>query len=257
MVMGFRRLLSSIGIGAAKVETRLESSDLAPGDEVHGVVEIIGGDSDTEIDGIRLEVQTYYKRESGDDTVTETGTIERFQVAGHTVVKAKNREELPFSFALPYDTPLTLGRSSVWVRTSLDVKMAMDPSDSDAINVRPTATQQKILDAFKRLEFIMREADNEDLPHRLRRNLPFAQEFEFVARGGEFRGQFDEIEMVMFPSSDSVDVVLQMDRRARGLGSFFSEQMGTDESYAGLTISGSQDLDSVADAIADNIRRHA
>jgi len=255
--MGFRRLLSSIGIGAARVETRLERSDLAPGDEVRGVVEIQGGDSDTEIDGIRLEVQTHYKRESGDDTVTETGTIEHFQVAGHTVVKARNSDELPFSFALPYDTPLTLGRSSVWVRTALDVKMAMDPSDSDAISVRPTDTQQKVLDAFKRLGFILREADNEDLPHRLRRNLPFAQEFEFVARGGEFQGRFDEIEMVMFPSAGSVDVVLQMDRRARGLGSFFSEQMGTDESYAGLTVSEGQDLDSVAQALADNIRRHS
>ena len=254
--MGFRRLLSSIGIGAAKVETRLENSDLAPGDEVRGVVEIVGGDSDTEIDGIRIEVQTHYKRESGDDTVTETGTIERIQVAGHTVVKAKDRDELPFSFALPYDTPLTLRHSSVWVRTALDVKMAMDPSDSDAITVRPTPTQKKILDAFERLGFSLREADNEDLPHRLRRNLPFAQEFEFAARSGEFRGHFDEIEMVMFPSADSVDVVLQIDRRARGLGSFLSEQMGTDESYAGLTISESQDLDSVAQALADNIRRH-
>jgi sporulation-control protein len=255
--MGFRRLLSSIGVGTAKVDTRLERSDLAPGDEVRGVVEVHGGDSDTEIDGIRLEVQTYYKRESGDETVTETGTIERFQVAGHTVVKARNRDELPFSFALPYDTPLTVGRSSVWVRTALDVKMAMDPSDSDAITVRPTATQQKILDAFERLGFMLREADNEDLPHRLRRNLPFAQEFEFVARSGEFRGRFDEIEMVMFPSANSVDVVLQIDRRARGLGSFLSEQMGTDESYAGLTVSEDQSPNSVAQALADNIRRHA
>ncbi|MBA2346586.1 MAG: sporulation protein, partial [Rubrobacter sp.] len=167
--MGFRRLLSSIGIGAAKVDTRLERSDLAPGDEVRGVVEIHGGDSDAEVDGIRLEVQTYYKRESGDDTVTETGTIERFQVAGHTVIKARDNSELPFSFDLPYDTPLSVGRSSIWVRTALDVKMAMDPSDSDSITVRPTATQQTILDAFDRLGFRLHEADNEDLPHRLRR----------------------------------------------------------------------------------------
>ena len=255
--MGFRRLLSSIGVGAAKVDTRLESSDLAPGDEVRGVVEVHGGDSDTEIDGIRLEVQTHYKRESGDDTVTETGTIERFQVAGHTVVKARDRDELPFSFALPYDTPLTMGHSSVWVRTALDVKQAMDPSDSDAISVRPTSTQKKILDAFKQLGFILREADNEDLPHRLRRNLPFAQEFEFVARSGEFRGHFDEVEMVMFPSAGSVEVVLQIDRRARGLGSFLSEQMGTDESYAGITVSENQDLDSVVRTLAENMRRHS
>lgn len=255
--MGFRRLLSSIGFGGAKVETRLERSDLAPGDEVRGVIEVQGGDSDTEIDGIRLEVQTYYKRESGDNTVTETGTIEHFQVAGNTVVKGKDRGELPFAFILPYDTPLTLRHSSVWVRTALDVKMAMDPSDSDAITVHPNPTQKAILESFERLGFSLREADNEELPHRLRRRLPFAQEFEFVARGGEFRGRFDEIEMVMFPSAASVDVVLQIDRRARGLGSFLSEAMGTDESYTGITIPAGQDPNAIAQTLADAIRRHA
>jgi len=52
-------------------------------------------------------------------------------------------------------------------------------------------------------------------------------------------------------------VVLQIDRRARGLCSFLSEQMGTGESYAGLTVSEGQDVDSVARALADNMRPHS
>lgn len=100
-----------------------------------------------EIDGIRLEVQTHYKRESGDNTVTETGTIERYPVSGHVVIQKGQREELPFSFQLPYDTPLSVGRTSVWVRTALDVKMAFDPSDSDSITVRPDRTIEVIFDA--------------------------------------------------------------------------------------------------------------
>lgn len=256
--MGFRRLLSSIGIGAAKVDTRLERSDLAPGDEVRGVIEVQGGDGETEIDGIHLEVQTLYKRESGDNTVTETGTIERFTVAGHTVIRGGESGGLPFAFGLPYDTPLTMdNRISVWVRTSLDVKMAMDPSDSDSISVRPNATQGTILEAFERLGFALRNVENEELPHRLRRRLPFAQEFEFAARGGEFAGRFDEVEMVMFPAPESVDVVLQIDRRARGLGSFLSEAMGTDESYAALTVREGEGVDAVARALGETIRRHA
>jgi sporulation-control protein len=72
--MGFGRLLSSIGVGAATVDTRLERDELVPGEEVRGVVEVKGGGSEQEVNGIRLEVQTYYKRESGDNTLTETGT---------------------------------------------------------------------------------------------------------------------------------------------------------------------------------------
>ena len=76
--MGFaRRLLSRVGIGAATVDTRLEKAEFTPGEEVRGVVEIKGGGTDQEIEGIYLAVQTYYKREVGDDTttVTESGAL--------------------------------------------------------------------------------------------------------------------------------------------------------------------------------------
>ena len=255
--MGFGRLLSSIGVGAATVDTRLEREELVPGEDVRGVIEGRGGNSEQEVQGIRLEVKTYYKLESGDSTVTETGTIERFPVSGQRTIEANSQEEIPFAFRLPYETPLTLGRSSVWIQTALDVRMAFDPSDSDSVTVRPNPTMRAVLDSIKSLGFHMREADNEELPYRLRRRLPFGQEIEFVARSGEFRGMFDEIELVMFPSEDSVDLVLQIDRRARGLGSFLSEAMSTDESYASLTVPQNSTPDEIGEALANTIRQHA
>ena len=254
--MGFRRLLSSVGVGAATVDTRLTKSEFAPGDEVRGVVEIKGGNVEQEIRGIRLEVQTYYKREVGDNTVTETGTIESFDVSGPRVVGPNSQEEVQVAFGLPYETPLTLGRTSVWVRTALDVERAIDPSDSDAITVLPTPTMRFVLDSFEKLGFRMREADNEELPHRLRRHLSFAQEIEFVSTGGEFRGRFDEVELVMFPAEDGVDLLLQVDRRARGLGSFLSEQMATDESYASWSVPESATPSEIREAIAGTLRRY-
>lgn len=255
--MVFGRLLSTIGIGAATVDTRLERDELVPGEEVRGVVEVKGGGSEQEVNGIRLEVQTYYKRESGDSTVTETGTIEHFPVSGHRIFEANSQEEIPFSFLLPYDTPLTLGRSSVWIRTALDVRMAFDPSDSDVITIRPNPTMSFVLESMQSLGFRMREAENEELPHRLRRRLPFGQELEFVAGSGEFRGRFDEVELLMFPSENSVDLILQIDRRARGLSSFLSEAIGTDESYAHLTIPESATPSEVREALAQTIRHRA
>ena len=255
--MGFRRLLSSVGVGAATVDTRLEGGEFTPGDEVRGVVEIRGGDVEQEIRGIRLEVQTYYKREVGDNTVTDTGIIGSFDVSGPRVVQPNTDEQVPFSLSLPYETPLTLGRSSVWVRTALDIERAIDPLDSDGITVLPNPSMHFILDSFGKLGFRMREADNEELPHRLRRHLSFAQEIEFVATGGEFRGRFDEVELVMFPSEDAVELLLQVDRRARGLGSFLSEGLGTDESYASLRVPESATPSEIREAIAATLRRHA
>lgn len=259
--MGFaRRLLTSIGVGAATVDTRLETEEVSPGEEIRGVVELKGGDSAQEIDAINLEVQTDYKRESGDTTVRETATIERFSVASAMTVEPKAQDQIPFSFRLPYDTPLTLGRSTVWIRTALDVKMAVDPSDRDPITVRPDATTRTILDAVQELGFVLREAENEELPYHHRRRMVFAQEFEFVARSGEFRGRLDELEMVMFPSEGEVELMLQVDRRARDLGSFLSESLGTDESQVRLTISREEverGADHVAKILADAIRKRS
>ena len=259
--MGFaRRLLSRVGIGAATVDTRLEKAEFTPGEEVRGVVEIKGGGTEQEIEGIYLAVQTYYKREVGDDTVTQAGTVETTRISGKTTVGPDHSEETPFSFRLPHDTPLTVGRSAVWVQTGLEVMSAVDPSDQDRISVRPNATTRAVLEAFERLGFDLREADNEELPHRLRRRLPFGQEFEFVARRGEFRGKFDEIELLMFPDERGVDLVMQLDRRVSGLGSFLSEAMGTDESYAQVTITeedAARGADRVAEKLAATIRQRA
>ena len=255
--MGFGRLLSSIGVGAATVDTRLQRDELVPGEEVRGLVDVKGGSSEQEVNGIRLEVQTHYKREAGDNTVTETATIESFPVSEQRTIAANSQEEIPFAFRLPYDTPLTLGRSSVWIRTALDVRMALDPSDSDVVTVYPTQTMRFILESMDRLGFRLREAENEELPRRLRRRLPFGQELEFIANSGEFRGRFDEIELLMFPSEGSVDLILQIDRRARGLGSFLSEAVGTDESYASLTVAESATPDRIREALSQAIRQHA
>ena len=259
--MGFaRRLLSRVGIGAATVDTRLEKTEFTPGEEVRGVVEIQGGGTEQEIEGVYLAVQTLYKRESGDDTVTETGTVERASIAGKTTVRADHREETPFSFRLPYDTPLTVGRTSVWVQTGLDVRSSFDPSDGDHISVRPNSTVQTVLDAFERLGFDLREVDNEELPHGLRRRLPFGQEFEFVARRGEFRGRLDELEMLLFPDERGVDLIMQVDRRARGLGGLLSEAMGTDESYVRATVTdqdAARGAGSVAEELGEAIRQRS
>jgi sporulation-control protein len=135
--------------------------------------------------------------------------------------------------------------------------MAIDPSDSDSITVRPNRTMRSVLDSMTSLGFRMKDAENEELPYRLRRRLPFGQELEFVAGSGEFRGRFDEVELVMFPSADSVELFLQIDRRARGLGSFLSEAAGTDESYASLTVPEGTTPERVKEVLAQTIRQHA
>ncbi len=77
----FKKLLASVGIGAAKVDTRLYDELVIPGEMLNGEVYITGGDVSQEIDDIYLSVATQYKREVDDSTVTEECVLIKYNLS--------------------------------------------------------------------------------------------------------------------------------------------------------------------------------
>lgn len=233
----FNKMLASVGIGSAKVDTKLENDKVTPGGEVRGVVEIQGGNAEQQISDIYLTLNTTYVKESDDKKYTVTGQVERYHITESFTLKANERRDIPFSFILPIDTPLSYGKSKVWLSTGLDIKNAVDPTDKDYIQVVPNELVNAVLHAVSNLGFRIREVECEQAPNRLRRRLPFIQEFEFVPTGGPFRGRLDELEIVFFPVSlNQTEILMQVDRKVRGLGGFLSEALSMDESNLRLTI---------------------
>jgi sporulation-control protein len=253
----FNKVFASVGIGSATVDTKLEKDTYMPGETVRGVVEIKGGRIDQQIDEIYLSLNTTYLRESDDKKYTVTATIDKFRITSPFVITVNERKEIPFTFQLPYDTPLSIGRSKVWVTTGLDIKGGVDPSDKDYLKVVPNPLMTAVFNAVDNLGFRIREADCEEAPRRLRGRLPFVQEFEFVPTSGPFRGRLDELEVVFFPSGNGdLDIMFQVDRRARGLAGLFSEAMGTDETNVRLTVSNA-DIPYLQQKIQSVIQRYS
>ncbi len=102
---------------------------------------------------------------------------------------------------MPVETPLTLGMKTVWVHTGLDIKRSIDPSDRDYIQVLPNALLNSVLESVNQLGFKARHIECEELPYRLRKQVPFAQEFEFVPVSGQYYGKLDELELLILPSA--------------------------------------------------------
>jgi sporulation-control protein len=253
----FNKVFASIGIGAASVDTKLEKETVIPGEVVRGVVEIRGGNVDQKIDEIYLSVYTTYLKESDEKKYSKTALIDQFRLNEPFTIQAKEVKQIPFSFQLSIDAPITLGRTRVWVSTGLDIKNAIDPTDKDYLKVIPNPLTEAILNVVSELGFRLREVDCEEAPYRLRRRLPFVQEFEFVPISGAFRGRLDELELVFYPTSTSeIEVYMQVDRKARGLGGFLSEAMNMDESHVHLTLS-SADLPSLKEKISSVIHKFA
>lgn len=252
----FNKVFASVGIGSAKVDTRLEKDRVIPGEEVRGIVQVRGGSIEQQIDDIYLSLHTTYIKESDDKKYTATAQIDRFRLTQSFQIKANETKEIPFTFRLPLEMPLSMGRTKIWVSTGLDIKNAVDPSDKDYLTVLPNPLMEGILNAVSDLGFRLREAECEQAPRHLRRNLPFVQEFEFVPVSGPFRGRLDELELVFHPNNENeIEVLMQVDRRARGLGGFLSEAMGMDETYVRMNIHAS-DLPSLKQKIQSAVERY-
>ncbi len=126
--MLFKKLLSSIGIGAATVDTKLAKAQYVQGETVEGVVDIRGGSIEQHIDEIYLALVTTYLREIDDKKHEEKAVLARYKVSGSLTIGPNETKTIPFQFALPYDVPVTLGSSRVWLQTGLDIKTGARPA---------------------------------------------------------------------------------------------------------------------------------
>lgn len=233
----FNKALASFGIGAAKVNTKLFHDKVRAGDEVKGIIEIKGGSTSQSIDEIYLSLETEYIKESNDTKIKKQATIEKFKLVDRFTIGVNEKKEIPFSVVLPFDCPITLGNKKVWIQTGLDIKNAVDPSDRDYLKISPAPIVATILNATYDLGFSLRKVECEEASFRFRNRLPFVQEFEFVPTSGPFQGKLDEIEFIFLNQTEGkVDVHLQVDRRARGLGSFIAEALDMDESFVHFTV---------------------
>lgn len=246
----FKKLLASIGIGSSQVDARLEQESLIPGDVVKGEVHITGGDVAQEIDEIYMYVVTHYEREVNDKKVKEECTLVKYRLTERFHLQPKENKVLPFSFQLPYETPLTMGRQPVYLRTGLDIKNAIDPGDSDFIEVRPHPLMEKVLEAIQSIGFQLYKVDCE-YNRYLGRTYPFVQEFEFRPTGS-FRKRLEELEAVFYLREGEVEVLLELDKRARGFMGAFEEAFSLDERFVRFRLS-TEDLNKPLSVIANSI----
>lgn len=254
MVAFFNKVLATIGVGSAKVDTKLEQASYAAGDWIKGVVEVRGGNVEQAIDSIYVSVMTTYERETDDRKTTEEAAVVKEKLNEPFTIGAGEVREFPLEMQLPYETPATQGKTRVWIATGLDIKQALNPSDKDLIQVKPSLLAKSVLDAAAGLGFHLRQVECKAA--RLNQ-YPFAQEFEFVPVSGVFKGQLDELEITFIEQTENeVTVLLQVDRRARGLGGFLSEAMGTDESLIRLRLA-KKDLPSIPAKLKETISRFA
>jgi sporulation-control protein len=248
------RMLASFGVGAAKVDAQLESNQVYPGGTVKGKVVITGGKVEQAIDAIYLYLMTEYIKEVDDKKIRQNYQIANFQITEQLTVGPGKETEIPFSFELPIDTPISIGQAPVWIKTGLDIKNAVDPVDQDFLQIQPTGEVANVLKAVDELGFVLRKSNCVQAPRWMRGKYPFVQEFEFIPRG-KFRGDLDELEVMFSLQGSSLEVMLEIDKRGKGLFGMLEEAMDIDEKVVRFRVSKDDQPSVIASKIEQLIRQ--
>ncbi|RCW39746.1 sporulation-control protein [Halopolyspora algeriensis] len=212
----FKKMLQAVGVGGPSVDTVLSEEPSRPGGHLIGEVRIGGASGEADIQKIVLsliaEVET-------DDEEKQGLEFQQVVAAEDFRLEAEEHRTIPFTIPVPWEAPITavhgrpLRGMRLGVSTQVAVAKAVDTSDMDPVRVEPLASQQPVIDALLAMGAHVKSADLEHGHiHGVHQEFPFYQEIEFFPPP-QFAGQVGEIELTFISRPDSVDVVLEADKR--------------------------------------------
>lgn len=243
--MALKSFLRALGVGGATIDAVLDSDQAQPGGTLTGTLHIRGGDSSQVAPKATLQVMARVEKKMGDEEYQANEVIAGIDLPGPITLGRET--SLPFRLDLPAHTPVTSlgGRNLVWLRSGLDVPWALDPADEDGLLIHPSPPQANVLRAMESLGFRLAKVDIDARSSWMGRK--WVQEFEFRP-AGYGRSRYHEVELVFEgQNGDSLDLLVQLDRAARGFGGLMREMTGTDESWHRLRLDASSAERAAAD----------
>lgn len=211
----FKKVMASVGIGAARVDSRLDNPEVRVGDTLSGIILVHGGKVEQEIRRISLGLNVRYKGEEE----YEYHTLFMQEVVHGFTIQAGETKEFPFQLPIPPEAPLSLPGSEITLITDADIAGGVDPSDHDPVIIMPSEDMEVVIAAAEQLGFYLKTSEIEYHHGRL------IQELSFNPPYGQYN--LNELEMMMLPAQDGLDVILEIDRRARGIASLFTDEFET------------------------------
>ncbi|MFK3869769.1 sporulation protein [Pseudoalteromonas rhizosphaerae] len=221
----FKKILASVGIGAATVDTVLETEHLQPGQLFNAQIVITAGEVSQEIAGLDLALMTRVKVEGEDGAYFTNHIIDKWRITDIGCIEPGQQKQIPFEARLHSETPITeinagYNQSHVWLETGLDIDLALDPKDKDPLHIYPNDAVTTFMQAMDRLGFSLLKADVEKGFLRASTFNSVSgcyQELEYKPNSRSLFG-IQEIELSFVPEAHKTHVLIELDRGFRGDG---------------------------------------
>ncbi|WP_028116371.1 sporulation protein [Ferrimonas senticii] len=221
----FSKLMASVGIGAAKVDTIIHTERLYPGQPFDIEIVIEGGKVDQQINGLTLALMVQAEVESGDHEGLQSLVLHDWHLNESFTIGAGEIVRDSFQLQLPLETPLTLlprcrNQTHVWLQTGLDIASGVDGSDKDFLPVAPVPAMSNVMAAIEGLGFALYSADVEKGQLRgsgFYSTLGCYQELEY--RPASFGNiAIKELELSFVLADNALHLLVEVDRHFRGDG---------------------------------------
>ncbi|MCH5585100.1 sporulation protein [Shimazuella sp. AN120528] len=148
----FETVLASMGMGAAKIDLRLDKEIVTTGQEVTGQIVATGGNAEQKVEGLSVYfmLKSVHAR-SGSDLTERIAMID--VTHEEFVIQPNETITFPFSFTCPANIPASSINTKYYFITNLEIKNAIDSHDRDFIKVLPDERVEQFLTGFKQLGF--------------------------------------------------------------------------------------------------------
>ncbi|MCM3079331.1 sporulation protein [Brevibacillus invocatus] len=195
----FKKIMAKMGIGAARIDLRLDRPGYRMGETATGVIRIEGGNVEQRIIDLRVNLLMKVSVR-GQDVIKQ---VESFPVKSQFTVQPKPTvQEIPFSFALPDGLAISTPSVQYNLQTKLDVEMAVDPTDMDLITILPPEPVDRVLQALERNHFRQKPQSG--------RLTPYGQEFSFFP-GADLGVPLKELEVIFFVTPEELRLLIELD----------------------------------------------
>lgn len=226
------KLLASVRIGGATVDTRLATTRLQPGEKFEAEIVVEGGEAEQEIDEFELQLMAELREE-----VNEPGRnkmIDSWEIDKEFTIHEGEQKVIPMEGRIHPETPVTEINvdpvlTKVWIATGMDIEKGIDAKDKDYLQIEPTPAMKAMLKAVEQSGFRLHKVTTD--PDRIRTDeitsdLAFDQEFEFKPTSGDV--YIEEVEIHFVPRDDKTHVLLEFDKHS-GSENFHSMSIDNDD----------------------------
>jgi sporulation-control protein len=194
----WKKLLSKLGVGAAKVDLVLHRPQVRLGEKLEGEFLVEGGTVEQQIRKLEVELQLTVQT----DGKAYRRTVAVIPVASSFTIQPGERKVLPFSYVLPLHLPITRHSVRYTFVTRLDIADGVDAFDQDAIHILPPLALEKLFQAFAELGFREKPSSG--------KISAYGQEFAFFPTN-TFKGTVQEAEFFALLEEEGIQLYLEVD----------------------------------------------